>query len=158
MFPYRRVSSMKGGNTRGKQNKVSSHPRGIDLQTPLKDNMVDTRPKKGAQQITSSRRTIEIVIPQLADRFQIQSIKVKNLWYLLAKVGHKVLAQICWFFTINSLQFETLTSKKVAYSVIKQKFGQQRLNPYCPSFLTFCNLTLIHQLKMYLVVIANLLY
>ncbi|MBP6950659.1 MAG: hypothetical protein KA112_00795 [Alphaproteobacteria bacterium] len=64
------------------------------------------RPKKGAQQIISNRRTIEMVISQLADRFQIQSIKAKNLWHLLAKVGRKLLAHTC---STNSLQFDGIT-------------------------------------------------
>ena len=44
--------------------------------------MVDTQPKKWVQQIISIRRTIETVISQLADRFQVQSIKAKDLWHL----------------------------------------------------------------------------
>lgn len=83
---------------------------GLDLQTPLRDNMVDTRPKEWVQQIISIRRTIETVISQLADRFQIQSIKAKDLWHLSAKVGRKILAHTCCFFTIDSLQFDSITS------------------------------------------------
>ena len=83
---------------------------GLDLQTPLRDNMVDTRPRKWVQQIMSIRRTIETVISQLADRFQVQSIKAKDLWHLSAKVGRKILAHTCCFFTVNSLQFDAITT------------------------------------------------
>ena len=81
---------------------------GLDLQTPLRNNMVDTRPKKWIQQIISVRRTIETVISQLADRFQIQSIKAKDLWHLSTKVGRKILAHTCCFFTIKSLHFDAI--------------------------------------------------
>ncbi|MBY0272703.1 MAG: IS982 family transposase [Alphaproteobacteria bacterium] len=90
--------------------KEELRDHGLDLQTPLRDNMVDTRPKEWVQQIISLRRTIETVISQLADRFQIQPIKAKDLWHLSAKAGRKILAHTCCFFTVNSLQFDAITS------------------------------------------------
>jgi len=47
------------------------------------------------------RRTVETMIGQLVDRFNIQSIKAKDLWHLSAKVGRKILAHtMCFMFNL----------------------------------------------------------
>lgn len=44
-------------------------------------------------------RIVETIIGQLIERFHLQSIKAKDLWYLSAKVGRKILAHtICFMF------------------------------------------------------------
>ena len=50
----------------------------IDLQTPLRNNMVDSRPKPFVHKLMNIRRTIETVIGQLVDRFNIQSRAVSS--------------------------------------------------------------------------------
>ena len=71
----------------------------LNLQTPLRKNMNDTRPKKLVSIMMNMRRIVETMIGQLVDRFHIQSIKAKDLWHLSAKVGRKILAHtICFMF------------------------------------------------------------
>lgn len=87
---------------------------GINLHTPLRKNMKDLRPRSFIQNIMNIRRKIETVIGQLVDRFNIQRIKSKDKWHLMAKVGRKILAHtVCLFInhSINQndpLQIENL--------------------------------------------------
>lgn len=87
---------------------------GINLQTPLRSNMKDNRPKSFVQTIMSMRRLIETVIGQLVERFGIQKIRAKDQWHLAAKVGRKLLAHTVIFVLnlslnpLNPLQFEGL--------------------------------------------------
>lgn len=74
--------------------------QGLDLQTPLKKNMVDHRPKSFVKAIVSMRRSVETVISQLVDRMKIQSIRAKDLWHLSVKTSRKILAHT-FFFSIN---------------------------------------------------------
>ena len=62
----------------------------IDLQTPLRRNMKDCRSAEFVRRILSMRRLVETVIGQLADRFKIQSIRAKDLWHLVSKIGRKL--------------------------------------------------------------------
>ena len=71
----------------------------LDLQTPYRKNMADSRPKETVSIMMNIRRKVETVIGQLVDRFHIQAIKAKNLWHLCAKVGRKILSHtICFMF------------------------------------------------------------
>jgi hypothetical protein len=73
----------------------------LDLQTPLRKNMKDARPKKLVSIMMNMRRIVETMIGQLVDRFHIQSIKAKDLWHLSAKVGRKILAHtVCFMFNM----------------------------------------------------------
>jgi hypothetical protein len=90
--------------------------RGLQLHTPLRSNMKDTRPKRLVNICQNIRRTVETVIGQCVDRFQIQLIKAKDLWHLQAKVLRKILAHAV-IFSVNAeqnpenpLQFEKLPS------------------------------------------------
>lgn len=89
---------------------------GINLHTPLRCNMRDTRPKALILQMMNIRRTVETMIGQLVERFKIQSIRAKDLWHLSVKVGRKILAHtICFAInkTINAdhpLQLEKLVA------------------------------------------------
>jgi hypothetical protein len=58
----------------------------LNLQTPLRKNMKDLRPKSVVYQMMNVRRLIEMVFGQLTDRFNIQSIRAKDLWHLTAKI------------------------------------------------------------------------
>lgn len=88
--------------------------QGLVLHTPLRKNMKDTRPKNFVTKIMNVRRKVETVIGQLVERFHIQTIKAKDTWHLMAKVGRKILAHtVCFFInqTINPhapLQLENL--------------------------------------------------
>ena len=90
--------------------------QGIDLQTPLKKNIDDTRPQWFVQKIVSVRRLVETVIGQLVDRFHIQAIKAKDVWHLGAKIGRKLLSHtvaFCLNLSENPktpLQFDNLIS------------------------------------------------
>lgn len=85
----------------------------IDLQTPLKKNMLDKRPKSVVNRLMKARRKIETVIGQLSDRFNIQKIRARDVWHLSHRLYRKILAHnLC--FLLNKqldnppLQFELL--------------------------------------------------
>lgn len=88
--------------------------QGLALHTPLRKNMNDPRPKELVASIMNLRRKVETVIGQLVERFNIQAIKAKDRWHLMAKIGRKIMTHtICY--VINStvspdqpLQFENL--------------------------------------------------
>lgn len=65
---------------------------GIDLQTPLRDNMDDPRPKSAVQRLLKTRRRIETVIGQLVEFFGFAACKARDLWHLTAKLLRKLLA------------------------------------------------------------------
>ncbi len=96
--------------------KTSLAAQHLDLQTPLRKNMYDSRPKEIVSTMMNIRRKVETVIGQLVERFQVQSIKAKDLWHLCAKVGRKILAHtICFMFNKienpeNPLALELLIS------------------------------------------------
>lgn len=83
------------------------------LQTPLRDNMKDERPKEFLNWIKSTRRLIETVIGQLAERFHIEKIRARDLWHEASRFWRKLLAHtICVKMSIEAgnepLQFESL--------------------------------------------------
>lgn len=88
--------------------------QGMSLHTPLRSNMEDNRPKESIYQMMDIRRKVETVIGQLAARFNIQSIRAKDIWHLSVKIGRKLLAHtICFFMNRSSspdnpLQLENL--------------------------------------------------
>lgn len=86
---------------------------GIDLQTPLKKNMKDKRPKKFVKLIMRVRRRIETVIGQLAEYFDIEYSGCRNMWHMTARVARKLLAyNVGVFFNVQAgkpaIQFENL--------------------------------------------------
>ena len=64
----------------------------IDMQTVARSNMDEQRPKKYLQWLVSTRRLVETVIGQLADRFNIEKIRARKLWYLTNRIARKVLS------------------------------------------------------------------
>ncbi len=52
---------------------------GIELKTPLRKNMTDDRPKSFVKHLMSKRRLMETVIGQLAERFEIEKTKARDL-------------------------------------------------------------------------------
>lgn len=65
---------------------------GVDLQTPLRDNMPDIRPEKEVKVILRTRRLVETVIGILTEKFSIASIKARDLWRLSSRIYRKLLA------------------------------------------------------------------
>jgi hypothetical protein len=65
---------------------------GIDLQTPLRDNMVDRRPRQAVQRLLKTRRRVETVIGQLVEFFGFAACRARDLWHLTAKLLRKLLA------------------------------------------------------------------
>ena len=86
---------------------------GVDLQTPLRANMKDDRPKSVVRRLMKARRIVETVIGQLSERFNIQKVRAKDLWHLSHRLIRKILSHnLC--FVLNKqlgnppLQFELL--------------------------------------------------
>lgn len=85
----------------------------IDLQTAVRSNMKETRSEKFVRWLKSTRRLVETVIGQLTDRFHIEKVRARKLWYLTNRIARKVLAHtICVFINKQQgnppLQFELL--------------------------------------------------
>ena len=64
----------------------------IDLQTPFRDNMKDTRPKEVVQRLMKTRRRVETVIGQLVEFFDFADCKARDMWHLTSKLVRKLLA------------------------------------------------------------------
>lgn len=73
------------------QEQIRKHSQ-INLQTPTRSNMVDTRGKDSNRWITSTRRLVETVIGQLTEQFNIEKIRARDLWHLTSRITRKVLA------------------------------------------------------------------
>jgi len=81
--------------------------KGIFLHTPKRKNMKDHRPKEFISQIMNVRRKVETVIGQLTERFNIQSIRAKDTWHLMMKVGRKVFAHTLCFLINQSVNADS---------------------------------------------------
>lgn len=64
----------------------------IDLQTPYRKNMTDSRSKEAMARLMNARRKIETVIGQLTERFHIQKLRAKDLWHLTHRITRKILS------------------------------------------------------------------
>jgi hypothetical protein len=64
----------------------------INLQTPLRDNMPDPRPKTYVQTLLKIRRRVETVIGQLVDFFDFSTCKARTMWHLTSRLVRKLLA------------------------------------------------------------------
>ena len=88
---------------------------GIDLQTLLRKNMKDKRPKQFVKLIMWVRRRIETVIGQLVHYFDIEHCGCRNMWRMTARIAGKLLAYNLGVF-LNSqagrpaIQFENLVT------------------------------------------------
>jgi IS5 family transposase len=85
----------------------------INLQTAVRANMKETRSEKFVNWLKSKRRLVETVIGQLTERFNLEKVRARKMWYLTNRIARKILAHtICVF--INKqygnppLQFELL--------------------------------------------------
>lgn len=85
----------------------------IDLQTAVRGNMKETRSEKFVGWLKSTRRLVETVIGQLTERFHIEKVRARKLWYLTNRTARKILAHtICVFINKQNgnppLQFDLL--------------------------------------------------
>lgn len=65
---------------------------GINLQTPLRDNMPDPRPVAAVQQLLKVRRRVETALGQLVEYYDFACCKARDLWHLTAKLLRKLIA------------------------------------------------------------------
>jgi hypothetical protein len=89
--------------------------QGIDLQTPFRSNMKDTRPRAFVKTLTSVRRLVETVIGQLSDRFHIEKVRGRDLWHQTSRLARKLLSHTVGIFLNilhgrEPLQFDGLIS------------------------------------------------
>jgi hypothetical protein len=85
----------------------------LDLETPLRKNMKDTRPKAFVKELMSVRRRVETVIGQLAERLHMERIRVRDMWHLSNRFIRKLLAHTVGVFLNrcignDPLHFESL--------------------------------------------------
>jgi len=76
--------------------------QGLDLQTPLRKNMQDSRPKPFVAQLMKVRRLVETVIGQLTERLHIERVWARDRWHLANRFIRKLLAHTVGVF-LNKL-------------------------------------------------------
>ena len=86
---------------------------GVYLQTPVRDNMQEIRPNAFLWWMKSTRRLVETVIGQLADRFHIEKVYARDVWHQASRFWRKLLAhtvcvKICVECGNEPLQFERI--------------------------------------------------
>jgi len=64
----------------------------LNLQTPLRQNMSDSRPKTYVNELMRDRRLIETVIGQLTEQFNIQTLRARDRWHLTVRITRKILS------------------------------------------------------------------
>lgn len=80
----------KGYISKSVQKDLCDHD--LNLQTPLRNNMKDTRPKSVVSLLKKVRRRVETAIGQLVETFDFACCKAKDLWHLNSKLIRKILA------------------------------------------------------------------
>ena len=80
----------KGFISQERQEKLAQN--GINLQTPKRKNMTDTRPEKEVALMMKIRRRIETAIGILSEKFAIASIKARDIWHFTSKLFRKLIA------------------------------------------------------------------
>jgi hypothetical protein len=66
--------------------------QGLNLQTPVRDNMKEGRPEKFLKWMVGTRRLVETVIGQLSERFKIEKVRTRDLWHYFSRFWRKLLA------------------------------------------------------------------
>jgi hypothetical protein len=94
--------------------KTELRALGIQLETALRENMKDNRPKEWVKMLVRVRRLIETVIGQLAGRFHFEKIWARDMWHLMSRINRKVLAHtVCFWLNRHNpepLQINSLVS------------------------------------------------
>ncbi|MBF0436780.1 MAG: transposase [Magnetococcales bacterium] len=86
---------------------------GVRLETPLRSNMLDSRPVSTFRLLVATRRLVETVIGQLTEQFHIEKVRARDLWHLTDRFSRKIFAHtigICLNCQLgrSPLQFEGL--------------------------------------------------
>jgi hypothetical protein len=88
------------------------HQVAIDLETALRSNMHDSRPRWWVRLIVKVRRLIETVIGQLVARFHLNKVWARDIWHLSSRLNRKILSHtVCFWLnrhSLHPLQFEDL--------------------------------------------------
>ena len=74
------------------QFKADCEALGIDLQTPLRQNMTERRPRWWLKLLRRLRKRIETVSSQLEQRFGLAKTRARDGWHLTNQVTRKLLA------------------------------------------------------------------
>lgn len=75
----------------------------VDLQTALRSNMHDSRPRWWVRLIIKVRRLIETVIGQLVGRFHLDKAWARDIWHLSSRLNRKLLAHtLCFWLNRHS--------------------------------------------------------
>jgi hypothetical protein len=74
------------------QFKADCEALGIDLQTPVRRNMKEPRPRWWLTLLQRVRRRIETAISQLEQRFNLAKTRARDVWHLTNQVTRKLLA------------------------------------------------------------------
>jgi hypothetical protein len=74
------------------QFKADCEAVGIDLQTPVRKNMAEPRPRWFLRLLQRVRKRVETVIGQLEQRFGLATIRARDAWHLTNRVARKLLA------------------------------------------------------------------
>ncbi len=64
----------------------------VDLETPLRSNMSDTRDPDFVKHLVKTRRLIETVIGQLTEHLHIAKVWARDIWHLTSRINRKILA------------------------------------------------------------------
>jgi len=72
--------------------KADCEALGIDLQTPVRKNMQERRPRWWLKLVKRLRKRIETVISQLEQRFGLATTRARDVWHLTNQVTRQLLA------------------------------------------------------------------
>lgn len=76
----------------GKDLQTELLENGIHLQTPLRDNMPDPRPRPEIHALGRLRKPVETALSVLIDRFFLTKIKAHDIWHYTNKLLRKLIA------------------------------------------------------------------
>lgn len=74
------------------QFKAECEAMGIDLQTPMRRNMIERRPLGWLRLLRRLRKRIETVISQLGQQFGLARLRARDTWHLTNRVTRALLA------------------------------------------------------------------
>ena len=80
----------------------------IDLETPLRANMTDTRDPIFVKNLIKVRRLVETVIGQLTDHLHMAKVRARDLWHLTSRINRKILAHTMGIYLNRMLGREPL--------------------------------------------------
>jgi len=74
------------------QFKADCEALGIDLQTPLRKNMKERRPRWFQRLLQRLRKRVETIISQFEQRLGLATMRARDPWHLTNRLARKVLA------------------------------------------------------------------